>query len=59
MFEFRPGAVTAVLPISATEFYVAGRYHTRLSFARDPDGRAMGATLNAGQWAQVGKRLPE
>ena len=56
VFEFGSGALVSLLPTSATDFYVAGRYHTRLSFIQGADGHAIGATLNPGRWAQTGKR---
>jgi L-aminopeptidase/D-esterase-like protein len=59
VFEFVPGMLVSLLPTSATDFYVAGRYHTRLSVLLGPDGHATGATLNPGHWAQSGKRLPD
>jgi 6-aminohexanoate-oligomer endohydrolase len=59
VFEFSSGMLVSLLPYSATDFYVAGRYHTRLSLILGPDGNATGAVLNPGRWAQSGKRLPD
>ena len=58
VFEFDAGKPVPIVPISDTEFYVDERYHTRLSFARGPDGKVTAVTLNPGQWSQIGKRLP-
>ena len=58
-FEFGSGMLVSLLPTSATEFYVAGRYHTRLRFILGLDGNATGMMLNPGRWAQSGKRLPD
>jgi hypothetical protein len=51
--------LVSLLPTSATDFYVAGRYHTRLSLILGPDGHATGVVVNPGRWAQSGKRLPD
>jgi L-aminopeptidase/D-esterase-like protein len=59
VFEFAIGEPVPVVPISDTEFTVKGRYQTRLSFTLGPDGRATGATLNPGPWAQAGRRAPD
>ncbi len=59
VLEFMPGMLVSLLPTSATDFYVAGRYHTRLSLLLGPDGNPTGATLNPGRWAQSGNRLPD
>jgi L-aminopeptidase/D-esterase-like protein len=59
VFEFKIGQPVSVVPVSDTEFTVKGRYQTRLSFTLGPDGRATGATLNPGLWAQAGRRAPE
>jgi hypothetical protein len=42
---------------SETEFYVAGRHRTRIHFILGSNGRAVGATINPGSWAQQGTRL--
>ena len=59
VFEFKIGQPVSVVPVSDTEFTVKGRYQTRLSFTLGPDGRATGATLNPGLWAQAGTRAPD
>jgi L-aminopeptidase/D-esterase-like protein len=59
VFEFRIGQPVPVVPVSDTEFMVEGRYQTRLSFTLGPDGRATGATLNPGPWAQAGLRTAD
>ena len=59
VFEFPIGKPVPVVPVSDTEFFVDGRYHTRLSFALGPDGKATGATLNPGPWAQGGRRIAD
>jgi L-aminopeptidase/D-esterase-like protein len=59
VFEFLAGALVPMTPISASEFAIDGRYHTRLSFTLGPDGNAIGAILNPGKWAQTGKRLAD
>ena len=57
LFEFKPSMPLPMLPTSATEFYVAGRYHTRLGFVLDLDEKPISVMLNPGRWTQVGKRL--
>jgi L-aminopeptidase/D-esterase-like protein len=59
VFEFPIGKPITVTPVSETEFAVNGRYQTRLSFTLNPDGRATGATLNPGPWAQPGLRIAD
>ncbi len=59
VFEFRFATPLQLVPYAATDFYVAGRYNTRLHFILGADGRAAGATLNPGRWAQSGKRLSD
>ena len=59
VFEFPIGKPVPVVPVSDTEFFVDWRYHTRLSFALGPDGKATGATLNPGPWAQGGRRIAD
>jgi L-aminopeptidase/D-esterase-like protein len=51
--------LAALHPISAHEFYVESRYHTRVSFTVAADGQATAATINPGRWAQHGGRLPK
>jgi hypothetical protein len=59
VFEFPVGKPVTVIPVSDSEFAVSGRYQTRLSFTLGTDGRATGATLNPGPWAQAGQRAPD
>jgi hypothetical protein len=59
VFEFPIGNPVTVTPVSDTEFAVNGRYQTRLTFTLGPDGRATGATLNPGPWAQPGWRIAD
>ena len=59
VFEFGSGMLVSLVPTSATDFYVAGRYHTRMSVILGPDGNATGVVVNPGRWAQSGKRLPD
>jgi hypothetical protein len=40
-----------------TEFYVDGRYHTRIAFMKDSAGKVSGAVLNPGRWEQKGIRI--
>ncbi|HEY5301232.1 MAG TPA: P1 family peptidase [Acetobacteraceae bacterium] len=58
VFEFNAAKPITVVPASDTEFYVAGRYHTRIAFTV-VDGKATRAVLNPGRWEQVGTRIPE
>jgi L-aminopeptidase/D-esterase-like protein len=57
VFEFKADEATRLLAASDTEFYVDGRYRTRLSFIVGDDGRPTGATLNPGPWGQAGQRV--
>jgi hypothetical protein len=56
VFEFEPLKPTIVTPLSDTEFYVPGRYHTRIAFTKDAIGKVVGAILNPGRWEQRGIR---
>ena len=56
VFEFEPLKPTIVTPLSDTEFYVSGRYHTRIAFTKDATGKVVGAILNPGRWEQRGIR---
>lgn len=56
-FEFEAGKTIALAPLSEVEFYVDGRYHTRIAFVKDPSGRITGAVLNPGRWEQRGVRI--
>jgi Domain of unknown function (DUF3471) len=57
-FDLR-SELTALRPVSTTEFYVDSRYRSRLVFTVGADGRATAATVNPGHWAQRGDRLPD
>ena len=59
VFEFPIGNPVTLTMVSDTEFAVNGRYQIRLSFTLGPDGRATGATLNPGPWAQPGWRIAD
>jgi L-aminopeptidase/D-esterase-like protein len=59
IFEFKKEAPVPVLPASETDFYVDGRYHTRIEFIEDSQGHVLGAVLNPGPWAQKGKKVPD
>jgi hypothetical protein len=50
VYEFQRAKSLPVIPLSETEFYVDGRYHTRLAFTRDAAGKVSGAVLNPGRW---------
>jgi hypothetical protein len=45
-----------LIPLSDHDFYIEGRYATRLSFVSDPSGRISGAVVNPGPWQQAGTR---
>jgi len=57
VFEFQSAKPTTVTPLSDTEFFVAGRYHTCIAFSRDAEGKVSGAVLNPGRWAQKGIKV--
>jgi len=46
-------------PVSPTEFYVPGRYQTRIAFTLGADGRGEAVTINPGRWAMHGDRVAE
>jgi membrane-associated protease RseP (regulator of RpoE activity) len=56
VFDFESSKPTIATPLSDTEFYVPGRYHTRIIFTTDATGKVVGATLNPGRWEQKGVR---
>ncbi|HYB43676.1 MAG TPA: P1 family peptidase [Candidatus Methylomirabilis sp.] len=58
-FDLRPRQPVALRPLSERDFYVDGRYRTRLSFARDASGAVTGAVIDPGPWQQTGTRVPE
>jgi hypothetical protein len=55
-FDLRKGEPARLIPLSDSDFYVAGRYLTRLSFVRDAAGKVTGALVNPGPWQQAGTR---
>ncbi len=55
--RFRAAAPTPVIPLSDTEFYVDGRFNTRIHFTMDAAGKASGAVLNPGRWQQQGLKV--
>jgi hypothetical protein len=57
VFEFQRSKPLAVIPYSGTEFYVDGRYHTRIAFSKDATGKVSGAVLNPGRWQQKGVKI--
>ena len=46
---------TALVPLADTDFYVNGRYKTRLSFTVDDGGKVK--SVNPGRSQQVGTRI--
>jgi hypothetical protein len=57
VYEFEAGRPRTVQPSSDHEFFVDGRYHTRLAFTTDAAGRATGLVVNPGRWEQHGDRV--
>jgi hypothetical protein len=55
-FDLHKGDKSKLTPLSDTDFYIAGRYQTRLSFTRDSSGQVTGAVVNPGPWEQAGIR---
>jgi 6-aminohexanoate-oligomer endohydrolase len=58
-FDLRKDQQTALLPLSSTDFYCGGRYHTRISFTVDASGKVTGAIINPGRWQQAGTRTAD
>jgi hypothetical protein len=58
-FDLRSNQQTTLKPLSASDFYVDGRYHTRISFVVDTSGKATGAVVNPGPWQQAGTRMAD
>lgn len=56
VFDFERAKPTPIIPLSETEFYVDGRFNTRISFTTDAAGKASGAVLNPGRWEQKGMK---
>ena len=46
-----------MIPLSNNEFYVDGRFATRLVFTRDRAGKVTGSILNPGRWEQAGVKI--
>jgi PDZ domain len=57
VFEFRRGKPVTVIPLSDSEFYLDGRYHTRIAFTKGAGGKISGAVLNPGRREQKGVRI--
>jgi L-aminopeptidase/D-esterase-like protein len=57
VFEFQRAKPLVVITYSDTEFYVDGRYHTRIAFTEDATGKVSGAVLNPGRWQQIGVKI--
>jgi L-aminopeptidase/D-esterase-like protein len=57
VFDFEGGKPASVIPLSNTEFYVDGRFATRIVFTTDPTGKVSGAVLNPGRWEQGGVKI--
>jgi L-aminopeptidase/D-esterase-like protein len=57
VYEFQRAKPLPVIPLSESEFYVDGRYHTRIAFTRDAAGKVFSAVLNPGRWEQKGRRV--
>lgn len=55
-FDFRKNEAVPLIAMSDRDFYIAGRYGTRLSFSRDRAGKVIGATVDPGPWQQPGIR---
>ena len=57
IYEFQSGRPIAVTALSNSEFFVQGRYHTRIAFTKDATGKVVGAVLNPGRWEQKGTKI--
>jgi len=55
-FDLRKDEPVRLVALSDSDFYIAGRYRTRLSFVRDAAGKVTGAMVNPGPWQQAGTR---
>jgi L-aminopeptidase/D-esterase-like protein len=56
-FDIPHGKMVHLVPMSDHDFYVAGRYRTRISFTLDKRGGVSGAVIDPGPWQQRGERL--
>jgi L-aminopeptidase/D-esterase-like protein len=57
VFDFEGSKPAPVSALSNTEFYVDGRFATRIAFTIDPTGKVSGAVLNPGRWEQKGVKI--
>jgi membrane-associated protease RseP (regulator of RpoE activity) len=57
VFDFEGSKPATLIPLSNTEFYVDGRFATRIVFIKDPAGKVTGAILNPGRWEQGGVKI--
>ena len=57
--DLRSDADAALLATSETEFYIDGRYRTRLAFRLGGDGKPIAAIVDPGRWQQLGERVAE
>lgn len=55
-FDLRDDRKTQLITLTDSDFYIAGRYKTRLSFVRDQSGEVSGAVIDPGPWQQAGLR---
>ncbi len=55
-FDLGKDAPVKLISLSDSNFYIAGRYMTRLSFVRDASGKVTGAMVDPGPWQQAGTR---
>jgi L-aminopeptidase/D-esterase-like protein len=51
------GKTAKLVAIAADDFYVPGRYRTRIKFTVDKGGRVVGAVIDPGLWGQRGVKL--
>ena len=57
IFDFEGSKPATLIPLSNNEFYVDGRFATRLVFTRDRAGKVTGSILNPGRWEQAGVKI--
>jgi L-aminopeptidase/D-esterase-like protein len=57
VFDFEGSKPATLIPLPNTEFYVDGRFATRIVFIKDPAGKVTGAILNPGRWEQGGVKI--
>ena len=57
VFDFEYSKPATLIPLSNTEFYVDGRFATRIVFATDSAGKVSAAVLNPGRWEQDGVKI--